>query len=82
VLSNLARTFGVYGPFPSNDPGAATANATIYTAASGATVFAAGTIAWSWGLDDWGSHEYEGYQTPVDKRVGIMTANVLNRLGR
>jgi hypothetical protein len=25
---------------------------TVYTAASGATVFAAGTIQWSWGLDD------------------------------
>jgi uncharacterized repeat protein (TIGR01451 family) len=25
-----------------------------YTAASGATVFATGSIQWSWGLDDWG----------------------------
>jgi len=28
---------------------------TIYTAPSGATVFAAGTMQWSWGLDDWGA---------------------------
>jgi len=82
VLSNLTRMYGVYGPFPPNDPSAVTANATIYTAPSGATVFAAGTTAWSWGLDDWGNHEYEGYRTPTDRRVGIMTANVLNRLGR
>jgi hypothetical protein len=28
---------------------------TIYTAPSGAHVFAAGTMQWSWGLDDWGT---------------------------
>jgi len=28
---------------------------TIYTAPSGAVVFAAGTMQWSWGLDDWGA---------------------------
>lgn len=30
-----------------------TANATLYTAPSGARVFNAGTIQWSWGLDAW-----------------------------
>ena len=29
------------------------ADMTIYTAASGALVFAAGSIQWSWGLDDY-----------------------------
>ena len=28
---------------------------TIYVASSGAFVFAAGTMQWSWGLDDWGA---------------------------
>src|SRR5436853_1333856 len=28
---------------------------TLYTAPSGAIVFAAGTMQWSWGLDDWGA---------------------------
>jgi hypothetical protein len=28
---------------------------TIYTAPSGATVFAAGTMQWAWGLDGWGA---------------------------
>ena len=81
VTSNVTRHSSVYGPVQSNDPTVATANATVYTAASGATVFAAGTIQWSWGLSDWGSPEYQGYHTPLDPRVGIMTANVLDRLG-
>ncbi len=81
VSSNVTRNANVYGPVPSNDPTVATANATVYTAGSGATVFAAGTIQWSWGLDDWGSPEYQGYHTLPDPRVGVMTANVLDRLG-
>src|SRR4029078_8829468 len=36
--------------------GADTSVSGIYTAESGATVFAAGTIAWCWGLDNYG-HE-------------------------
>lgn len=31
------------------------AETTIYAAPSGAFVFAAGTMQWSWGLDDWGA---------------------------
>ena len=81
VTSNATRNSSVYGPVPSNDPTAATANATVYTAASGATVFAAGTIQWSWGLDSWGNPDYQGYHTPPDPRVGVMTANILDRLG-
>jgi hypothetical protein len=81
VRSNVTRNSDVYGPVQSSDPTVAAASATVYTAASGATVFAAGTIQWSWGLDDWGSPDYEGYRTPPDQRVGIMTGNVLDRLG-
>ncbi len=81
VRSNVVQSVSVYGPLPSADPTVDAANATIYTAPSGATVFAAGTIQWSWGLDDWGSPEYQGYHTPPDPRVGIMTENVLNKLG-
>ncbi len=32
-----------------------TANMTVYTAASGAKIFATGSMQWSWGLDDFGS---------------------------
>jgi len=55
--------------------------ATLYTAPSGATVFAAGTMQWSWALDSFGGRTWAGVRTPLDKRVGIMTANLFNRLG-
>ncbi len=55
--------------------------ATMYTAPSGATVFAAGTFQWSWALDDFGRRTWAGIRTPLDRRVGIMTANLFNRLG-
>ena len=67
------------------DPGAAmnvhTHNATMYTAQSGATVFAAGTFQWSWALDDYGRRSYLGVRTPVDDRVARMTRNLFDRLG-
>ncbi len=39
-------------PVTTVDGKQSTANTTLYTAPSGARVFAAGTIQWSWGLDD------------------------------
>ncbi len=51
-------------------------NTTIYRATSGAYVFAAGTIQWSWGLDDFGHPS----STPVDPRVQQLTLCVLNRM--
>ncbi len=62
-------------------PASDEANAAIYTAPSGATVFAAGTMIWGWGLDGWGDHTYQGDTTPVDARVARITANILDRLG-
>jgi N,N-dimethylformamidase beta subunit-like protein len=56
-------------------------NATCYEADSGATVVAAGTFQWSWALDDYGDRSYRGVATPVDPRVGVMTRNILDRLG-
>lgn len=44
-----------------------------YTAASGAVVFATGTIQWSWGLDDWGGRGF------VDGIAQQATRNVLDR---
>jgi hypothetical protein len=58
-----------------------THNATCYVADSGATVVAAGTFQWSWALDDWGPRSYRAVTTPLDSRVGIMTRNILDRLG-
>jgi hypothetical protein len=56
-----------------------TANATIYTASSGAWVFNAGTMEWSWGLDSfvdpntWGSTELPHPLAAVPR----ITANLL-----
>ena len=46
-------------------------NASIYTAPSGAWVFAAGTIQWSWGLAGG-----LGSQSLANKTVQRMTANL------
>jgi hypothetical protein len=52
------------------------ANSSIYQAPSGAWVFATGTMAWGWGLDDWYP---EGALGKVDSRIQKTTANVLSR---
>jgi hypothetical protein len=57
--------------------GSDTAVSSLYTAESGATVFAAGTVAWSWGLDDYG-HESRG--AFADDRLRRLTKNVMDRL--
>jgi len=49
------------------------ANSSIYQAPSGAGVFGAGTISWSWGLDNYGSHNI------ADARIQRTTANILNQ---
>jgi phosphodiesterase/alkaline phosphatase D-like protein len=46
-------------------------NSSIYQAASGAWVFSAGTIAWSWGLDDF-DHTF------ADVRLQRSTSNILD----
>jgi hypothetical protein len=56
-------------------------HASVYTASSGAVIFAAGTMQWSWALDDWGRPTFKGVRTPVDRRVQQITRNVLRRLG-
>lgn len=43
---------------------------TVYTAASGATVFSTGSIQWSWGLDDYGG--------PALPRPGMLPVSRLN----
>jgi Bacterial Ig-like domain (group 3)/Fibronectin type III domain len=48
-----------------------TANSTIYTAPSGAKVFAAGTIQWSYGLDNFGGTTF------VNSGIQQVTANIL-----
>jgi hypothetical protein len=82
------RAFSTYPPPParpgtytllSNSPftnfygNADYANSSIYQASSGAWVFAAGTFAWGWALDNYGNH------APIDRRMQRVTANILNR---
>jgi hypothetical protein len=50
------------------------ANMTYYTAASGAGVFATGTMQWNWGLDDFGP-----WGDRVNSAVQQMTRNVMDR---
>lgn len=52
------------------------ATSTVYTAKSGAVVFNAGTLQWSWGLDDFGS-KLEGYGSVVNPLAQKITANIL-----
>ena len=57
------------------------ADATLYTAPSGAMVFSAGTIQWSWGLESGYADGYcrcttGAYVNSASRRI---TANVLNR---
>ncbi len=58
-------------------PGTATHHITEYRAPSGALVFSAGTVQWSWGLE--GEHD-RGESTP-DDRMRQATVNVLADMG-
>lgn len=58
-------------------------NTTIYTAPSGAMVFAAGSIHWSWGLMDhsYPNQVFQSYalSNDADPRIQQLTANILDR---
>ncbi len=58
-------------------PGTATHHLTLYRAPSGALVFGAGTIQWSWGLD--GTHDRGG--STADSRMQQATVNLLADMG-
>ncbi|HZC06970.1 MAG TPA: N,N-dimethylformamidase beta subunit family domain-containing protein, partial [Ktedonobacterales bacterium] len=66
---------------PAVDNGvAAFSDATVYTASSGAIVFAAGTLQWSWGVDNGFNDGYcdcnPGFESTQARQI---TANILNR---
>lgn len=54
------------------------AESTIYTAPSGAIVFSAGTVTWSWGLDDDSYPLGALHSTPVSPAIQRLTANFLD----
>ena len=51
---------------------ATTSNSTLYTAPSGARVFNAGTMQWSWGLDNF------EFPSDVNPAIQQITANILH----
>lgn len=55
----------------------ATHSLTMYRAESGALVFGAGTVFWSWGLDD----QHEGERTPTDPNVQQAMVNMFADMG-
>jgi len=57
--------------------GVSTHNLTLYRASSGALVFGAGTVYWSWGLSD--NHDKEA--TPTDPRVQQAMVNLMADMG-
>jgi hypothetical protein len=68
ILLDAGSTYG---------DGSATHHLNLYRAASGALVFGAGTVQWSWGLDT--SHDGDGGATDV--RMQQATANLLTDMG-
>jgi hypothetical protein len=62
-------------------PGTATHNLTLYRAASGALVFGAGTVQWSWGLDT--EHDISPDIGPAqpDPNMSQATVNLLADMG-
>ena len=66
-----------HSPFVNDRGQSGVSDMTIYTAPSGAIVFATGTIQWSWGLDDFGDPGRIARQSDAAKQI---TRNVLNRM--
>ena len=59
--------------------GSATHHLTMYRAPSGALVFGAGTVQWSWGLDN--NHDTECYTGATDVRMQQATVNLFADMG-
>lgn len=58
-------------------PGTTTHNTTLYRAPSGALVFSAGTVQWTWGLDQ----EHDGDGAAADPRMQQAQINLLADMG-
>ena len=66
-----------HSPFTAADGETGFSDMTIYTASSGATVFATGSMQWAWGLDDWNATPSR--LSRVHPGAQQMTRNLLNR---
>jgi hypothetical protein len=67
-----------HSPFQHADGTFDESNMTLYTASSGAIVFATGTIYWAWGVDDFNAAARP--DSPPSAAVQQITRNVLNRM--
>ncbi|HKV64346.1 MAG TPA: DUF4082 domain-containing protein, partial [Candidatus Acidoferrum sp.] len=75
---NVTGLCTAYGNCSGNGP--ATHHLTLYRASSGALVFAAGTMQWSWGLD--ANHNNPGVTIPpADPNMQQATVNLLADMG-
>ncbi len=64
--SNTVRL--AHSPYPLNGT-TRYSDMTVYTAASGATVFAAGSIQWSWGVDDYNPPDVPRPANPAAQQI-------------
>lgn len=60
-------------------PGTTTHNMTMYRAPSGAIVFSAGTVQWTWGLDE--EHDSDYAPEPADVRMQQAQVNLFADMG-
>ena len=80
TTSTNAEVFTDYGS--TTQPGStATHHLTLYRAASGALVFGAGTVQWSWGLDQATGSGNAGSLAPPDRDMQQATVNLLADMG-
>jgi Domain of unknown function (DUF4082)/Fibronectin type III domain/Bacterial Ig domain len=77
------QAFTDYGTTLSNNS-TATHHLTLYRAPSKALVFGAGTVQWSWGLENvnaWGAEFTDPSQNPPDPNMEQFTVNLLAEMG-
>lgn len=77
VLAHSTVTMPTSGGRP---PDVSVAESTVYTAPSGAAVFSAGTVTWSWGLDDAAFPLGPLHKTPVSAAIQRLTSNLLDSI--
>ena len=81
-LINLSTTTGTVPEYLQDfgnevTPGTTTHHLTLYKASSGALVFSAGSVQWTWGLDQ----EHDGDGAPADTRMQQAQVNLLADMG-
>jgi hypothetical protein len=83
--AGLIQLSSTTGPTPeylrdfgrATSPGTTTHHLTLYRASSGALVFGAGTIQWSWGLDS----NHDGIRSPANHDMRQATMNLFTDMG-